>query len=277
MHLRHLVAGLDDSDAGKESVRFALRLGARVGARVTVLRVLAAQVHGPEPAGLLRAGIERMVAEAARIEGHDLPVAIAWAQGIPQVEIPRFAERASAGLIVLGRKPRSRHTRLMLGDTADAVVRRSLLPTVSVPSGTRSLDRLLAALDGTDRGLSVLRFAMDLAAAARVEFHAVSVEPDWPGAPGEDGPRGDRLLAAIEENQAAGSRRHQCLAAAAVSPLQVLRGEVVPEVVRHAEAIKASLLITGFHPGGPLLDVDQRSVSRRLLHSARCPVLTVPL
>jgi nucleotide-binding universal stress UspA family protein len=58
----------------------------------------------------------------------------AVAFGIPGVEIARFAEHERADLLVLGRKPRSRMARLLLGDTADAVVRRSRCPPFVPPT-----------------------------------------------------------------------------------------------------------------------------------------------
>ena len=60
------------------------------------------------------------------------------AYGLPGIEIGRFAEHVRADLLVLGRKQRSRGQRLLLGDTADAVARRSRIPCLFVPaSGMR--------------------------------------------------------------------------------------------------------------------------------------------
>ncbi|HSJ76338.1 MAG TPA: universal stress protein, partial [Gemmatimonadales bacterium] len=57
MDLRRILAATDESDAGREAVRVASYLGARASARVTVLRVMAAEAtrqlvgtaHGVEP------------------------------------------------------------------------------------------------------------------------------------------------------------------------------------------------------------------------------------
>lgn len=220
-----------------------------------------------------------MAARLAEQSGAELTVVeVAAIHGLPQVEIGRLAEDRKADLIVLGRKPRSRTTRMFLGDTADAVVRRSRIPCLLVPPGLGGLSRMLVALDGTDRGFIVYALAMDLAHAGSMQLSAVTVEPAWPGEPAAlagtlPSARSERLAAMIAGQSRRASQTTETLKPRA---LQVRHGDIVDEVVAAVTDTAADVLVLGFHRGGPALVVEGGSVSRRLLHVAPCAVLTLP-
>jgi nucleotide-binding universal stress UspA family protein len=205
-----------------------------------------------------------------------LGIEVVATHGVPQVEIPRFAEEKKAGLIVLGRKPRTRATRLILGDTTDAVVRRTRIPCLMVPAGLAAMRRVLVALDGTDRGLAVLRIAAALAAVANLELSTVMVDTARGGDMPVPSSRSERLTGKVDEylrnHYPASGREGQ-----AVSLLTVRQGDPVTQIAAEATAVGADIVVTGFHPGGPLLVVEEGSVSRSLVHILTCAVLTVPL
>ena len=142
MQLRHIVAATDESDAGRQAVWTARALAARAGARVTVLRVVPLD-DCQSPLALEQ--LERWVeSDLPRLEAAP-PTAYALAYGLPGIEIARFAEQVHADLVVLGRKARSRLARLLMGDTADAVARRSRIPCLFVPPRCPSIRRIMAA------------------------------------------------------------------------------------------------------------------------------------
>ena len=131
IHLRHIVAATDESDAGRQAVWTAREVATQVGARITVLRVFPlADREDPSTLGHLQRWVE---SDLPPLDPNP-PMSYALAFGLPGIEIARFAEQVHADLVVLGRKPRSRIARLLLGDTADAVARRSRLPCLFVPA-----------------------------------------------------------------------------------------------------------------------------------------------
>ena len=274
---KHLMVAIDDSEAGRNAARFAACLADGIGAELTVLSVFPGS---PDNAGGRTAldDLQAMLGREIFARHPLLPLELAVARGVPQVEIPRFAERAKVDLIILGRKSRSRVTRVVLGDTADAVVRRSRLPTLLVPSPQVSLHRMLVALDGTDRGVAVLRTAAVLGKAADLDLTVMTVEPAGAGHPSLPSTRRERLAGVVEDRLKDGTReesngRWQT----STSSLRVREGDVVEAILAEVEDVGADIVVTGFHPGGPLLVIDQGSVSRRLLHAVPCAVLTVPL
>lgn len=286
MDLRHILAGADDSGAGRDAVRCALTLATRASARVTVLRAVMVSAN-PRRAGAVMAGGSRAAGEAREVDrlqqwlAADLtmgdggpPVQFEVGYGIPGIEICRHAELASVDLIVLGRKKRSQSARLLVGDTADAVARRSRIPCLFVPSGDGQIRSLLVALDGTERGMMVLRQACDFARSIGATLRILTVErapPDEPPHLGSVIPVA--RTAALELN--AGDLARQC--GLTLADFSVCRGEVLPCVLGALDPSRSEALVIGCHRGGPPGILEAGSNARRLLHAAPCAVMTIPL
>jgi nucleotide-binding universal stress UspA family protein len=199
---------------------------------------------------------------------------IAVGFGVPGIEIGRVASVRGADLIVLGRRSRDPHHRLTLGETADALVRRSPRPVLFVPEEVGAFRRMLVALDGRDRCVTVLEVALALAPALNdPAVTVVTVEPSLdeeasvPGAPA----RGRTLH--LRETVG----RFAAQAGRGPIPISIRRGDVVEEVLREIAELRADLLTVGYRRGGPPKLVGPTEIARNLLYSAPCAVLTVPL
>jgi nucleotide-binding universal stress UspA family protein len=287
--LRRIVVAADESEAGRHAVRTGVDVATRASARVTVMRTVPVSVT-PVFAGV-RGGSDECafpgeVVENDRLrrwlESDVLPpesraeVATAIAYGLPGVEICRYAEALGADLLVLGRKPRSQMSRLLLGDTADAVARRSRLPCLFVPPGVGAIRRLLVALDGSERGLTVLRAACGLALAVGATVGVVTAEREPAGEPSQ---RASALPVERSEQLRSQVRlflSQECPDGARVA-VDVRRGPIVEQILRAVEESAADALAVGYHRGGPPGIIEAGSTARHLAHRAPCAVLTVPL
>ena len=287
MHLRHIVVATDESGAGRSAVRTGLDLAARACARLTILRVVPVEtmplfgaavggVVGPDgPATALERLEHWLVDEIA--SGPAVPVELGIAFGLPGIEITRFAEQRGADLLVLGRKHRSAVARLLVGDTADAVIRRSRTPCLFVEEGCVPLARLLVALDGSERGMRVFATARDFADAIGSALTVVTVEDlNAPHAPEPVPPlpltRSSRLWRELEP---AGGRGATCTASE--TAVAIRQGKVVPEVLAEVTASRTHVLAFGCHRGGPSGILESGGTARHLAHSAPVSVLTIPL
>jgi nucleotide-binding universal stress UspA family protein len=194
--------------------------------------------------------------------------------GIPGIEICRFAERGQADLLVLGRKRHSPMMRLLLGDTADAVARRSRFPCLFVPPGSAHPRKVLVALDGSDRGITVLNQACDFARYAGAVVEAVTVE----GRPGDE-PLCLVPTLPVARSSSLQVRVREVLAREGFpdAPLAIRRGDILERVVAEAQERGADVLAIGYHRGGPPGVLEAGSTARRLAHAAPCAVLTIPL
>ncbi len=287
MELRHILAGADESAAGRDAVRCALALARSASARVTVLRAIMASAAtvgewtttaDPWPTGDAEASeaarLQRWLAADILERKEALAVDFDIGFGVPGVEICRYAEQNSVDLIVIGRKKRSQTARLLLGDTADAVARRSRLPCLFVPSADHDIRRLLVALDGTERGMAVLHQACDFAKSIGATLRVITVE----GAPADEPAHLASMVpvtrTASLEVRARGFAKESRLP---LTDFIVRRGEVVPSVLHALEDDDSEALVIGCHRGGPPGILEAGSSARRLLHTAPCAVMTVPL
>jgi nucleotide-binding universal stress UspA family protein len=210
--------------------------------------------------------------------GPAIPVELGIAFGVPGIEICRFAEQRGADLLVLGRKHRSAVARLLVGDTADAVIRRSRVPCLFVEQGSAPLGRILVALDGTERGMRVYGAARDFAEVIHAGVGVVTVEDSNAPHAAEPVPplpltRSSRLWRELEP---AWDRD-----GGAVSPSEtavaIRQGRVVPEILAEVSGSGADVLAFGCHRGGPAGFLEHAGTARQLAHTAPVSVLTIPL
>lgn len=287
MHLGHILAASDESDAGRQAVRTALELASRSGARVTVLRVeggeaapeLVGAVGAHEASGRRQDGaaVERLRRwlEADVLVGNELAeVRLSVGFGIPGIEICRAAERVGADLLVLGRKRHSHRARLLLGDTADAVARRSRFPCLFVPPESGMPSNLLVALDGSDRGMTVLHGACGFARDFGLQLQVVTVERGSAEEPWHLAASLPVARSAALQARVLALFQRQSMPELAVS---IRRGDVAEAVLAEVRETGSDVLAIGYHRGGPPGVIEAGSIARRLAHAAPCAVLTIPL
>ena len=289
MNLHHILAATDESEAGRQAVRSAMDLARRARARVTVMRavpVVAMTVAAGAADAYDLARIEEERVAIQRLQqwiGSDLPaegeapsVELAIAFGVPGIEICRLADQREADLVVLGRKQRSQLARLLLGDTAEAVARRSRVPCLFVPPNSGPLRRMLVALDGSDRGMVVLKEACGFARGAGTSLQVVTVE-----AGPADEPAALTSTLTVARNARLESQVQTLLTqeamAGVVPAVEVRRGVIVEQILSAVHASSPDVLVIGYHRGGPPGIIEASGTARHLAHTAPCAVLTIPL
>ncbi|HET8623501.1 MAG TPA: universal stress protein [Gemmatimonadales bacterium] len=278
MELQRIVVAADESEASRQGIRTALAWGSALAAPVTLYHVVSrtpaaalVPVGGPESkrscAGDALGALEAWVTAELADQPDRVAPAVETGYGLPGVEIPRFAERLGAELLVLGRKPRSNAQRMFQGDTADAVARRSTVPCLFVRKPLLAPARMLVAVDGTERGMTVLEFARSVAARLNTTLSGVIVERSFAG-------EAASLATSVPAARTAALQRR---VNGALRPLLVRRGDAAAEILQAAEEVGAEVIVIGYRRGGPPGVIEAGSVARYVSHHARCAVLTVPL
>jgi nucleotide-binding universal stress UspA family protein len=255
MGLGRLLVASDGSPHSDHALGIGKLLAARAGASFAVV-----QVGGPG---------SRRDPEPARITCPVDPASQRFLRdGVPGVEIARCAEQWRADLVVLGRNPRPAPG---LGRTTDMILRRRHGPTLLVPRNVTGFQRILYALDGSERGLRILDRGGHFAAITGATPMAVCVLPPdsvqsaagggWPH------PRLTRVEEAMERRPDLGGR----------GSLAIRWGEPVAEVLRHLVETAAELLVLGLRQGGPGGDPGSGHIARDLLRAVPVAILTVPI
>lgn len=259
-------------DECRPTIATAHALATRLGARLTAVGCVPELAPGSAaPAGH---PAHRAIADwvcRALPAGAELP-RVAVRGGMPGIEIPRVADEARADLLVVGRCGDS-----AAGSLVDEVLRRSRRPCLVLPATVGTIAPILAALDGTERGLQVHERARDIAERLGEPLRAVTVEPPELGAApatpaGLPSARSLRL-----QSQLLAHGRGESSVALVTPTVHVRTGDPVTEVLAEVREHGVGMLVVGWRWGGPSDRVPVGSVGRRLALEAPCAVLAVPI
>lgn len=150
--VRRILVPIDFSPSSRAALEYALFLAAPLGAELEALHVWEPQGYvGPDALALLpvgtgqpgwdqtRADVQREVEQLlAKAGARPRTAAVRVEAGEPSDTILRLAREGGADLIVMGTHGRTGLARLLIGSVAEAVLRRSSCPvlTIRVPTKT---------------------------------------------------------------------------------------------------------------------------------------------
>ncbi|MFZ5547348.1 MAG: universal stress protein [Pseudomonadota bacterium] len=284
-----ILAATDFSLDGNNAVRRAARLAYEHGARLHVLHVL--KPDGCKPlrewfspttdldlkGAQARAALRRVATEI--LGAYDVAATVEVVVGDPFTTLLHAAERIS--LVVLGRRGHSRLDALLIGRTADRMIRTCRPPVLVVRRGVQaSYQQLLMPVDFAAGSDPVWLCAARLAGDAPVQvFHAV------------DGYRELQLRrAAVDDALIQGLREKGAAAACARMRRVAARlgldrtrwsfsagpGPAAPAALERAQMLGADLIVAGKQGRSTLGEFLLGSVSGCVLAGAGCDVLIVP-
>jgi nucleotide-binding universal stress UspA family protein len=297
--LTDLLVPLDGSALAEVVVPVAARLGAALGASVTLLHVLErgapAKVHGSahlrdaESAHAYLEGVAGRLAAAglpAHHHVHEAP------EGDVAKSIVQHAEELGSDLIVLARHGAGGLRGLLYGRIAQQVVRRGRQPVVLVPAnrspeGTAgwSLRSMAVALDGSAEAEAALAPAARLAQALGLEPTLIFAVPTLGSVGGDLAPVATLTPAATRatldlEVEAAARYLERAVAAliavgGAATGL-VLRGDPAAAIAATVAQRDLDLLALATHGKGGLGGAWSGSVGAKVLAGVERPLLLVP-
>lgn len=137
MPIRLILHPTDFSASSWPALGVARALARANGAKITLLHVAPAEVlpggtfYAPADLGPEREALARLRDETARA-GLEGSVQTRFSQGDPVTEILRAAEELRCDLIVMGTHGRTGLRRLLMGSTAESVIRKAACPTLVV-------------------------------------------------------------------------------------------------------------------------------------------------
>jgi len=224
--------------------------------------------------------LDRLVREAG---GYGIRARASIRHGVPVQQITEMARELKSDLVVMGTRGRTGLAHVLLGSTAEGVVRGAPCPVLtvrSVPAGSSAppvqVAHILVAVDFSDCSLEALEHTVQAAkefGASVTILHVV--EPASYGLDFTLVHAGDagRTMAALQTrlDEFAVLFREQGLAASAR-----LRSGVPAETIANAaRETGADLVVMGTHGRRGFSHLVSGSVAEAVLRQASCPVLTV--
>ena len=277
--LGNVLVATDFSAAATWAVERAARLPIGPGSALTVLHVLPPGCPPEDRADAERAlGDAASVAAdaAARVGRKDLDVFPRLAEGTPFVEIVRGARHGRTELIVVGRHGQRTFRQLLLGSTAERVIRKgdtSILVVAARPAA--QYERPLVGVDCSDTSRRAVELAWRLTEAALEVVHAYEPIP-------ESALRRASILGeAVEQYHREAKRRAEVavetfLAAgdgAAPASIVVREGDAREMILDVAARRGADLVALGTHGRSGFAHVLLGSVAEAVIRAASCDVL----
>jgi nucleotide-binding universal stress UspA family protein len=288
--LRTIVVATDFSSNASLALDWAVSIGAAHAARLVLVNAAHPSAIPARPgAGQRDAngnGTQRRMQDLVkRVEHAHLAVTVECHPGRPWEIINAAAERHEADVIVIGSRGLTPFDRLLLGSTADRVIRTARAPVMVVhpDDSVRSpgIRTVLVATDFSEESALAASAAVRLLAAAApgearlILLHACA--PPFVYA-GTDAPV--VLVADWDEMEQEARRTLETLAAPLrASGLTVetrtCRAYPLEAIDREARAARADVIALGTRGRSGLNHLLIGSVAERVVHHAACPVLTV--
>ena len=238
---------------------------------------------------LMKAAAKELVELKARAAARGILLHSRIATGIPCEEVLAAVQAEDSDLVIVGTKGKTGLAHVLLGSTAERVIRTAPCPVLAVrtelgdaPSGTAgpcqgiSLNRILVPIDFSDCSLEAVEYAALVAQRHSASLTLLHVlEPVSYGLDFTLLHRGkreeirERLTARLDDMTRA-------LAEAKIqAESQVRGGTPFESILDSARTIPADLIVMGTHGRRGLSHALSGSVAEAVLRQSRCPVLTV--
>jgi nucleotide-binding universal stress UspA family protein len=286
-HIRRLLVGTDFSPGAAGALTRVPLLPLVPRAEITLLHVMPAWLNPALRGREVRNAEERLRRAATLLlrgleaAGRDeVRVRTLLAQGEAYAEILRRSGRAD--IVVVGRHGRRSFRDLLVGSTAERVVRHAIVPTLLVGGRARSAYRRpLAAVEratGSGATLDVAARLLGPERRALVVVHAYQ-------------PAHEGMLARVSTPAGRVAYRRECRAEARRALADLIRGSAAAVVVRGlrlrrgdprhailtaARGCRADLVVLGTHRRTGLAHALLGSVAEAVMRHATCDVLVAP-
>lgn len=289
MKVQRILLATDFSGPAGRAEEYAASIAANSRAQVTVMTVLEFP-PGLDPeypvnqhylARRMTEATDQLADVKQRWSRRGISAVTKIATGIPSEEIQKAAAAENSDLIVVGTRGKTGLAHVLLGSTAERLIRTAPCPVLAVRmEGSEhravALDRLLVPIDGSDCSLDALEYAAIVARLAKSSIDVLHVlEPVSYGL--------DFTFESAEQRAETRERLtkkvDQLCSALSASGLtvkgHVVGGLPVDAILTHAETLSSDAIVMGTHGRRGLSHALAGSVTEGVLRRAQCPILTV--
>ena len=278
--MSEIVVGVEDSDEGREALRFAKLFTGLEGAELHVVSVHS-DTYFYEGADELEASrtayFNRMLEVAESELGGQFQFHRMMEISVP-AGLTRVAERVDAEALIIGSSHRGPFGRVLMGDHGSRLASGAPCAVIVTPrgwgrSGAGAISNVGIAYNGAGESETALGFGRDLAARLGASVELIGVVPKIMNAgriAHTDRGYQELLDSEMKKTLAEAAARLDGMAVATT----LLTGHAADELAGVSEGL--DLLVVGSRNYGPLRRVLLGGTSFRVTRSAACPVVIVP-
>lgn len=296
MNIERILLATDSSEGARRAEEYACYLARLWGAEVIAVTVLEfpTGMNPKHPVNeiyltqLLKDATRNLAEAKARVSELGIAIETRIATGIPSEEILTTARTEGVDFLILGTRGKTGLAHVLLGSTAERVIRVAPCPVLAVRAGEKGtagkpeqfrqveIGRILVPVDFSDCSLDAVEYAAIWAQQLKGELTLLHVlEPvsyglDFTLGQSAERQRTKELIHGRLEQISSALRR-----AGVTVDHRLLGGYPADSVLEHARATRADLIAMGTHGRRGLSHVLMGSVAEAVLRQAPCPVLTV--
>ena len=239
-------------------------------------------------ADLLKNASSQLVNLKGRAERQGIAVTTRVATGIPSEEVITAARGEDSDLIVVGTRGKTGLAHILLGSTAERVIRGAPCPVMAVRTGPSDnedegslsrpvrLERILVPVDFSDCSLDALEYAAMVAQQGKASLMLLHVLE--PVSYGLDFTLGQSKARHAEAET--WTKRLEELASSHQHPnmpveFQLRGGVPTDSILDSAETLPCDLIVMGTHGLRGISHTISGSVAEAVLRKAHCPVIAV--
>ena len=295
--IKRILFATDFSRWARRAEDYACALACSWKASLTVLSV-AEFMPGLNPdypvnqqylADLLKHASSQLVDLKGRAERRGIAVTTRVATGIPSEEVITAARAEDSDLIVVGTKGKTGLEHVLLGSTAERVIRGAPCPVLAVrtePADTEqeegalsrpvTLQRILVPVDFSDCSLDALEYAVVVAQQAEASLLLLHVlEPVSYGLDFTLGQSRTRHSEVESWTKRLEELASSCQSSNVRAESRLRGGLPADSILDSAQTLPCDLIVMGTHGRRGISHALSGSVAEAVLRKARCPVLTV--
>ena len=239
-------------------------------------------------ADLLKTASSQLIDFKDRAERRGIAVTTRVATGIPSEEVIAAARTEDSDLIVVGTRGKTGLAHVLLGSTAERVIRGAPCPVLAVrtePADNEdegllsrpvTLERILVPVDFSDCSLDAFEYGVEVAKQAKASLMLLHVlEPVSYGLDFDLG-----HIRSREDVRETWTKRLEELASSRQHPdvavdFRLRGGLPADSILDSAQTLPCDLIVMGTHGRRGIAHALSGSVAEAVLRKARCPVIAV--
>ena len=287
---KKLLVPYDFSRTGRQALEYALKLGTRFGAKIHVLHVselippYAVELSANVPLKQLQARLEKVLAELeakvlASSGKKGKPVSLEITTGVAIKTILQHIKKQKPDLVVVGTHARKGVRHLLLGSTAEKIVRHSPSPVFIVKQKDHWPPKnILFPADFSTTSKQALKEAIRFAkiCKAKVDLvHIVNMKDIIPYAQRSNNPANYKeILASVESHAYQEMVRLTKNISSVNIKKHVSEGASAEEIVRFSKKRKNDLIVVPTHGHTGLAHLFMGSTAEAIVRNSKVNVLT---
>lgn len=280
---RKILVAIDGSESSKNALKQAIKLANDEKCWITVVSVVPPYEGELELVGVknIRAAIrkpcEDALSEAEKIaETERRPIKTVCEEGEVYERIVGIAEAENCGIIVMGRRSKSRFERSLIGSVTARVIGHSQRDVLIVPEGTAiGWKNILLTTDGSRYSEAAADKAIDFAKSYGGELKVISVV-DVPSEYYAEAPKAVEDL--IKKAKGfVGNLKEKAEASNISTETFVGEGDAYKVITDLAKKEKADVIFMGSHGRTGIKRLLMGSVTEGVIGHALCPVLIIKI